>query len=540
MSTQETNVNILYANLRRQRRRLGAKSPQAFAEVYLKNNCSAPYSRMHLEIFDKLLDMTSRRRARLAIAAPRGHAKSTIVSMVYVLWCVLYAKERLILIASNTTGQAVTLLKDIKHQLRFNPLLSSDFPEICCIKRPKPWRDNKIQLPNGAMICVYGAGQSPRGIKNDKDRPGLIIADDLENEEQAESEEQRDKLHSWFNGTLINTGHPDTNVIVIGTILNHNSLLANLVDPQRNAGWDGKTYRAVEEFSNEPQLWERWSAIFRLREEFVKRTGPGAAKKYFRIKKVRMLRRTQVLWPEWESYYDLMVMRETEGDVFFQREKQNCPLDPRQCIFKKENMLFWDNEFRDTQHLIEAIGKYGRFYGACDPSMGSSTKADYTAIIVLLKDIRTKVLYVIAADLIICIPSKSIKRIVQYADMYYFSGFAVESNNFQQMMVNDLQSSLQANGHKIYIKSLQHNSRKHSRICSLEPYVSQGLLRFNSKHQQLLQQLTQFPMAKNDDGPDALEMAVELARKPMRRCGALFQYNRNGTRRIEGCRPVGT
>ena len=40
------------------------------------------------------------------------------------------------------------------------------------------------------------------------------------------------------------------------------------------------------------------------------------------------------------------------------------------------------------------------------------------------------------------------------------------------------------------------------------------ILRFSRKHQQLLQQLTQFPLAKNDDGPDALEMAVNIAQKP--------------------------
>ena len=522
MNKQDININILSANLRQQRRLLGAKSPQAFAEVYLKNNCSAPYSKMHLKMFKKLLNITKKRRAKIAIAAPRGHAKSTIVSLVYVLWCVLYHKERLILIASNTTEQAIALLKDIKHQLRFNPLISSDFPEISHGKRPKPWRDNKIQLPNGTMICVYGVGQNPRGIKHDKDRPGLIIADDLENEEQAESEEQREKLRSWFSGTLLNTGHPDTNVIVVGTILNHNSLLANLADPERTPGWYGKTYRAVEEFSDNPQLWEKWSAIFGSREEFAGKTGPVAARIFFEIKKERMLKGTKVLWPERESYYDLMVLRETEGDVYFQREKQNSPLDPKQCIFKKENMLFWDDEFRDTQHLIEAIGKRALFYGSCDPSMGRTAKADYTAIIVLLKDIRTNILYIIAADLVHCTPDQTIQRIIQYAGIYRFAQFAVESNNFQQLMVDDLQRRLQQNGHNIQIKSLQHSSQKHSRICSLEPYVSQGLLRFSRKHQQLLQQLIQFPLAKNDDGPDALEMAVDTARRP-RTVGAFLR-----------------
>lgn len=196
MNKQDTNVNILLANLRQQRRQLGAISPQAFAEVYFNNNCSAPFSKMHLELFQKLLDITRARRAKVAIAAPRGHAKSTIVSLVYVLWCALYNKERLILIASNTTEQAIALLKDIKHQLRFNLFILSDFSEICRGKMPKPWRKNKIQLRNGAMICVYGASQSPRGIRNNKDRPGLIIADDLEDEEKVESEEQREKLRS--------------------------------------------------------------------------------------------------------------------------------------------------------------------------------------------------------------------------------------------------------------------------------------------------------------------------------------------------------
>ncbi len=416
-------------------------------------------------------------------------------------------------------------MKDIKQQLRSNPLLVSDFPEVCSGKKPRPWRDNQIQLPNGAMIRAYGAGQSPRGIKNDKDRPGLIIADDLENEEQVESEEQREKLRSWFSGTLLNTGHQYTNVIVVGTILHQNSLLANLVDSQRSPGWDGKTYRAIIETSDFPEMWARWSSIFRSRDEYKGKTGAAGAKKYFRYKKEWMLKGTKVLWPEWDSYHDLMLLRQTEGDIYFQREKQNCPMDPRRCIFKIENIIFWDDEFHDTQHLIEAIGNRARFFGACDPSMGRTAKADYTAIIVLLKDIRTKIMYVIAADLLHCTPDQAIQRIVQYADIYRFSRFAVESNNFQQLMVDDLKRRLLLNGRKIYIKSLHHNSHKNSRIISLETYVSQGFLRFNRKHQDLLLQLTQFPLAKNDDGPDALEMAVDTARR-LKRVGALPRSNK--------------
>jgi predicted phage terminase large subunit-like protein len=508
MITHNADTAALSDSLRHQRRLLGAKSPLAFAQIYLQNNCSEPFSKMHEQVFALLLLMTDKRKARLAIAAPRGHAKSTIVSLVYVLWCVLYLKERLTLIASNTQEQAVALLKDIKHQLKNNPLIVCDFPEICRGKKPKPWRDNKIQLPNGAMICVYGVGQNPRGIKHDSDRPGLIIADDLEN-----IEEQRDKLQSWFTKTLLNTGHPDTNVVAIGTILHQDSLLATLVDRQRSPGWGGKTYRAVRQFSNKPQLWEKWASIFRTHEDYEGVCGPDAAKSYFEANREPMLEGAEVLWADRESYYDLMVMWETEGLRSFQSEKQNEPIDPQLCIFKEEDFMFWDDEHRDLQHLIQSMGSRARFYGACDPSMGRHKRGDYTAIVILLRNYSTKINYVIAADLSHLAPSAAIDRITEYARMYEFTQFAIESNNFQQLMVDGLKRRVVEHGGRLQIHQITSRSNKQSRIASLEPYIKQGNLRFCRKHRLLLSQLTQFPLAKNDDGPDALEMAMQVAQR---------------------------
>jgi len=182
------------------------------------------------------------------------------------------------------------------------------------------------------MICVYGVGQNPRGIKHDKDRPGLIIADDLENEEQAESEEQRNKLRSWFSKTLLNTGHPQTNVVVIGTILHQDSLLATLVDRERRPGWGGRIYKAVKQFSSNPQPWEKWTSIFRSHDDYEGAYGLDAAKSFFEVNRQQMLEGTEVLWADRESYYYLMVMRETEGLRSFQSEKQNEPFDPQLFI----------------------------------------------------------------------------------------------------------------------------------------------------------------------------------------------------------------
>ena len=130
----------------------------------------------------------------------------------------------------------------------------------------------------------------------------------------------------------------------------------------------------------------------------------------------------------------------------------------------------------------------------------------------LLRNYETKICYVIAADLLRCSPNDALSRIVEYAKMYKFDSFAIEINNFQQLMVENLENMLTEKGERLFdIYEIRSSSNKRSRISSLEPSVSQGRLRFSRKHALLSEQLTQFPVAKHDDGPDALEMAMQAS-----------------------------
>ncbi|MCK4783254.1 MAG: hypothetical protein KAV87_05850, partial [Desulfobacteraceae bacterium] len=340
-----------------QRRQLGAISPKIFSQIYLGKHCRVDFSRMHEEMFELLLGMTTKRRARLAVAAPRDHAKSTIASLAYPLWCVLYEKEKYIVLLSNTQEQATTPLKDIKDELTTNLYLLSDFPEICRpltgSGKPTPWRGNRIMLPNGSMIAAYGMGQGVRGTKSGSQRPGLFIVDDLESRESAIYEEQREKLAEWFRKTLLHAGHPESNVVVVGTVLHQDSLLANLIDPTKQPGWTGKKYKAIEKESDHPELWECWADVYCQRIDYEGKEGPDAAKAFFENSKQEMLEGTRVLWPEWEDYYSLMEMREREGRAAFQAEKQNEPMDPQQCIFTPDIFQYWDDEFPDVGSLLD-------------------------------------------------------------------------------------------------------------------------------------------------------------------------------------------
>ena len=42
-------------------------------------------------------------------------------------------------------------------------------------------------------------------------------------------------------------------------------------------------------------------------------------------------------------------------------------------------------------------------------------------------------------------------------------------------------------------------------------FIKNGYVKFSRKHKTLLKQMTEYPMGKNDDGPDGLQMAVKLA-----------------------------
>jgi len=128
-----------------------------------------------------------------------------------------------------------------------------------------------------------------------------------------------------------------------------------------------------------------------------------------------MLEDTEVLWPENEDYYALMLMRESEGPASFDSEKQNEPVNPADCLFLEEEFHYWDDRWETSAELIAAVGKNACWVGACDPSLGKSGKlADDSAIITLLRDSSTGTLYVIDADILRRKPDLIIESVLTY------------------------------------------------------------------------------------------------------------------------------
>jgi hypothetical protein len=161
-----------------------------FRQYYFPHYNRLKDSSFHKDISLMLNELPRNRGSKLAIAAPRGSAKSTLVTLQYVIYCVCYRLEQFIVIISSTGDQAQGFLSNIKQELESNERLMKDFPSACetgAKPAPPRWTQKEILTKNGIKIIALGAEQQIRGRRNKEHRPSLIILDDIEQDNSVQT-----------------------------------------------------------------------------------------------------------------------------------------------------------------------------------------------------------------------------------------------------------------------------------------------------------------------------------------------------------------
>jgi len=521
------------------RRKTGEKDIYTFAKLYLNQHIGIPPSEAHLEIYVMLLDATENRNRKIAFAAPRDFGKSTMITLAYIIYSICYSKEHFIVIISNTASQARKILDNVRQELTENEELRRDFPEIFESEgRPKPprWTSDDIVTRNNVEILALGYGQQIRGRKHGSHRPTLIIADDLEDGENTFSYETKEKMKRWFERSVLKVGSRLSNFLFIGTVHNSFSLLGEHLSPDVDPSWQGKKYKAIEEWPKYMNLWEHCWKIRSAKESHNDAKGIAAAKQYYQDNKEAMDEGAKILWAQRWSLYDLMEMY-VQNDLSFQSEMQNEPIDSDQFSFDVDNFTYWDIQYPCVDALLKDLGDKARFYGACDPALMGG---DYSAIIVLACCMDSY--YVIVADLARRPSDKLIEDMLAYAKRFKFSKFVVETNGFQELIADALEKEAKAQGVTFNLTPIDNYGFKRQRILSLYPWIKNGSIKFCKSDKILLDQFRLFPKGKHEDGPDALEMAVRTAKKDLRDdivehvkiLKRLSQLPNNKSRRVTG------
>lgn len=440
--------------------------------------------------------------SRNAVAAPRGHAKSTNFTFKDDLHAILYGYKHYILILSDSSEQAEGFLEDIKTEIEDNGNIIMDFGEL---KGDKVWRTGVMLTKNDIKVEAIGSGKKIRGRKHRNWRPDLIVLDDIENDENVNTPEQRRKLKNWFDKAVSKAGDTYTDIMYIGTILHYDSLLSKVL---RNAKYDRVQYRAVISFAENTKLWDEWEAIY---TNLFNANNKEDARAFYEAHESEMLEGAEVLWEEKLPYYELMEMRVAEGVASFNSEMQNDPIDPDNATFNTEWFDYYEPEqmdWKDPRYI---------FVGSNDPSLGKNKKSDTSSIINLALDTRTGYMYVADAsvekrkpDVIIDDVIEMNRRLKRDYNKGFFK-FGVETVQFQYFFKEVMAQKSSEAGEYLPIEEIKSSANKMLRIESLQPVIKNKYLKFNREHKALLKQLEEFPMGRNDDGPDGLQMAVALA-----------------------------
>ena len=440
--------------------------------------------------------------SRNVTAAPRGHAKSTNFTFKDDLHAILYGYKHYIIILSDSSEQAEGFLEDIKTELEENANIIMDFGSL---KGDKAWRSGVILTSTNIKVEAIGSGKKVRGRRHRNWRPDLIVLDDIENDENVNTPEQRRKLKSWFEKAVSKAGDTYTDIMYIGTILHYDSLLNNVL---QNPRYKAKKYRAVISEAVNTKLWDEWESIY---TNLFDEDHEAHARKFYEEHEADMLLGTEVLWEEKLSYYDLMEVKISEGEASFNSELQNDPIDPDNATFNPEWFDYYEPE------LMDFTSPEFIFVGANDPSLGKNKKSDTSSIINLAVSLKSGYMYVVDAsvekrkpDVIIEDVFEMNRRLKRDCKKGFFK-FGVETVQFQYYFKEVMAKKSAEEGEYLPIEEIQSSVNKVLRIESLQPLIKNKYIKFNREHKALLKQLQEFPMGKNDDAPDGLQMAVQTA-----------------------------
>lgn len=413
----------------------------------------------HKEILDLISNKDNR---RVGVIAPRGHAKSTTVDMTYPLWAGCFEQEEFVVIISDTYTQAAEFINALKDEFENNPKIKWLFGNM----KGDDWQDGEFVLSNGIKYAAKGSGMKIRGIRHRHTRPTLMIFDDIENDENIKSAEQRQKLYHWFTKAAIPALARGGRAVVIGTILHFDSLVNKVMKRQDIfKSWQTRVFYAI---TTEEDGTER------------------------------------ALWPEHRSLEKLRAMRDDPSDqdfigsITFAQEYQHKPFSEEDAIIQPD----WIKECEPSQ-VPDKHTRLARVL-TIDPAASERQTADFTAMIVA--DLYTDGnVYIRAIRNQRTSPSVTADTVRELDEIYKPQVIGIEKGALG-LVFRDLLEGLPVIG-------LEPDKDKVRRLLAVSRFFEAGRV-YTVKNiqngQAFREQLIEFPKGTHDDMVDAAAYAVRL------------------------------
>lgn len=188
----------------------GAQNFLTYGKIFFPRTFRQKSPKMHEEI-GKALYSTERFNAFKIF---RDGAKTSLLR-VYVSQRIAYSISRTIMYVSVSQQHSMFSLRWLRRQVEFNRPWAQTFG----LQRGQKWTDEWCEvnqtladdpsgLPTQTTLLAMGITGQIRGFNPDDFRPDLIIIDDVLNEENTATPEQRKKIDDLLFGALLNSLSP--------------------------------------------------------------------------------------------------------------------------------------------------------------------------------------------------------------------------------------------------------------------------------------------------------------------------------------------
>ncbi len=526
-----------------------------FMTTYLQS-ATSPFAEVHYEVSEVLQsEQIAGELLRLLALFPREHAKTTLITFGYVLWCICYQKKRNIVIASDSKGQAKEFLRNIKTELETNEKILRDFgdlvPDTSSSNKKRfkgKWDETHIITANQVQIKLISPSTQIRGlqfnlptrmpdgsVRTEIRRPDLIIVDDVLNDKYVKNKIQRDKLEDWFFSAVFNALDSERGgIVVIGTVLHNDDLLNRMwKDTVRTAGWTKLKCPACSLSGSEENL---------------------------QIDKV--------LWPDRWSGRKLLKRRVEIGSLAFARE---FLLEPVEEGAKYFNSAWYEYFYSHDTPIEWADGFKSQNIGpapqdlicvtSIDPAISKKESADYSVVMTAGFSPTRRNYYLLDLFRERCTPQKHVRMLVnqyeKWSKLYSHIGWVIESYAYQDSIRYWLKQEIERFG--LYdariITRAETGVDKTLRCSVMSPMVEQRRLYFPlSVKFDLLDnrktvvhpakvcedELDDFDQGPNDDTVDALQRCYSVLIREEKKYADMRTYGPSGAEHIEAMLQSGT
>lgn len=516
--------------IRARRRRVLNGDFAFFAYTYFPHHIRGEQSLFHAHFCQRFPQLLTRQGGAIEWwIAPRGEAKSSLLTKIGPVWCAVQALHQrddvrsslditgerptfidyIILLGAETKLPA-KLLEVVKTELTVNAALALDFPEVCG-KGPQ-WKIGEFVTRSGVKIESFGAEQAIRGTFHGASRPKLLLGDDLITDAEAKSPTERDNRWNWLSKAIEYLGPPDGSVkyIGVGTVLDKDDPISRA---KCTIGHIVHHFKAIVTLPTHMDLWEQCQEKMLnddgVAEEEAAKAGidlpPEMLPSYqfYLANKVMMNDGAVISWPSVRTLYWLMRQRAKNGKAFA-TEMQGDPRTDEDKTFI--NIQFFTQRWRNW--LI---------FGACDPSMGKGETSDPSSILVGGWDKEKHRLHVMEAEIKRRLPSKLEADLIAVQRAFNCISIGFENNNAYEHSRQTFIKAGMRQGVALPLVGVTASVPLEVRIESLEPYINDQFMPgivFDPKLTLLLSELDTWPEPQSGhhyDGLSALHILWMIA-----------------------------